>query len=82
MAALSQLQEDAGAIDVPLSYTDDLYRLRSHIEFVEHLLKRLDGAPDPESDKEDGKQVLILKSGGRAAVSRTYAGAVKAAGLS
>ena len=23
MAALSQLQEDAGAIDVPLSYTDD-----------------------------------------------------------
>lgn len=50
MAALSQLQEDAGAIDVPLSYTDDLYRLRSHIEFVEHLLKRLDGAPDPESD--------------------------------
>ena len=39
-----------------------------------------DGVAD--ADREDGKQVLILKSGGRAAVSRTYAGAVKAAGLS
>ena len=45
MASLSKLQEDAGAIDVPLSYTDDLYRLRSHIEFVEHLLKQIDAEP-------------------------------------
>lgn len=45
MASLNKLQEDAGAIDVPLSYTDDLYRLRSHIEFVEHLLVQIDAEP-------------------------------------
>lgn len=44
--ALEKLQKDAGEIEVPLSYTDDLYRLRSHIEFVEGLLERLGG---PES---------------------------------
>jgi len=48
LAAMDKLQEDAGSIDVPLSYTDDLYRLRSHIQFVEHLLKQLDGAKDDE----------------------------------
>lgn len=46
MSALNTLQEDAGAIDVPLSYTDDLYRLRGHIEFVDDLLTELDTA-DP-----------------------------------
>lgn len=45
MAALEKLQKDAGEIEVPLSYTDDLYRLRNHIEFVEGLLERL-GGPD------------------------------------
>ena len=25
-------------MDVPLSYTDDLYRLRNHVEFVKHLV--------------------------------------------
>lgn len=39
----------------------------------------LDGVSD--SEREDGKLVLALKSGGRAAVSRTYASAVKAASL-
>jgi len=34
-----------------------------------------------DSAREDGKLVLKLKSGGKAAVSRTYAGAVKEAGL-
>lgn len=49
MVALNKLQEDAGAIDVPLSYTDDLYRLRSHIEFVEHLLRQFNGEPNTNS---------------------------------
>lgn len=38
-----------------------------------------DGVAD--SEKRDGRLTLILKSGGRALVSRTYSGAVKAAGL-
>ncbi|MEL6323278.1 MAG: TAXI family TRAP transporter solute-binding subunit [Pseudomonadota bacterium] len=38
---LARLQEDVGRVDVPLSYTDDLYRLRNHIEFVENLLTKL-----------------------------------------
>lgn len=35
---LEKLQVEVGKLDVPLSYTDDLYRLRSHIEFVKQLL--------------------------------------------
>jgi len=37
-AALESLQVEVGKLEVPLSYTDDLYRLRSHIEFVKQLL--------------------------------------------
>lgn len=35
---LERLQIEVGKLEVPLSYTDDLYRLRSHIEFVKQLL--------------------------------------------
>lgn len=35
---LEKLQVEVGRLDVPLSYTDDFYRLRSHIEFVKQLL--------------------------------------------
>ena len=41
---LQELQEEIGAVDVPLSYTDDLYRLRSHVEFVKQLVKNPKGA--------------------------------------
>lgn len=36
---LERLQVEIGRVDVPLSYTDDLYRLRSHVEFVKQLLE-------------------------------------------
>ncbi len=39
---LQQLQEEIGQLEVPLSYNDDLYRLRNHVAFVNHLL----GNPD------------------------------------
>ncbi|MEQ9505223.1 MAG: TAXI family TRAP transporter solute-binding subunit [Hyphomonas sp.] len=38
LSRLERLQVDIGQLDVPLSYTDDLYRLRSHVEFVKQLL--------------------------------------------
>lgn len=41
--ALERLQVEVGKLDVPLSYTDDLYRLRSQIEFVKQLLVNPDG---------------------------------------
>ncbi|MEO1407581.1 MAG: TAXI family TRAP transporter solute-binding subunit, partial [Pseudomonadota bacterium] len=41
LAQLDKLQEEVGNVDVPLSYTDDLYRLRNHIEFVEGLISKL-----------------------------------------
>ncbi|MBA3068515.1 MAG: TRAP transporter substrate-binding protein [Hyphomonas sp.] len=41
LSRLERLQADIGGLDVPLSYNDDLYRLRSHVEFVKQLL----GAP-------------------------------------
>ncbi len=39
---LADIQAQTGTIQVPLSYTDDLYRLRSHIRFVSELVDRLD----------------------------------------
>lgn len=39
---LHKLQEEVGRLEVPLSYTDDLYRLRSHVAFVNQLLGNLD----------------------------------------
>lgn len=44
-AKLADLQAQAGDVQVPVSYTDDLYRLRSHIRFVAELLDKL-GAQD------------------------------------
>ena len=41
---LEDLQEEIGAVEVPLSYTDDLYRLRSHVEFVKQLVMNPKGA--------------------------------------
>lgn len=41
ISRLERLQADIGRLDVPLSYNDDLYRLRGHVEFVKQLL----GAP-------------------------------------
>ncbi len=40
-ARLAELQEETGKVEVPDSYTDDLYRLRAHIRFVSELLDRL-----------------------------------------
>ena len=45
---LAALQAETGKVEVPLSYTDDLYRLRSHIEFVVALVDRLPGTPENE----------------------------------
>ena len=35
---LEQMQEETSVLEVPLSYNDDLYRLRSHIRFVMQIL--------------------------------------------
>jgi len=44
LSELEDLQEEIGTMDVPLSYTDDLYRLRSHVEFVKQLVLNPKGA--------------------------------------
>jgi hypothetical protein len=38
---LADMQAQTGMVQVPLSYNDDLYRLRSHIRFVAELIDRL-----------------------------------------
>ena len=38
---LQALQAEVGNVEVPESYTDELYRLRSHILFVSQLMQRL-----------------------------------------
>ncbi len=42
---LEKLQKETAAVEVPLSYNDDLYRLRSHIRFVMQILD-FNGARD------------------------------------
>ena len=42
---LENLQIEIGKLDVPLSYTDDLYRLRGHVEFVKTLI--IQQRPEP-----------------------------------
>lgn len=44
LSELEDLQEEIGVVEVPLSYTDDLYRLRSHVEFVKQLVMNPKGA--------------------------------------
>ncbi|MEM0985043.1 MAG: TAXI family TRAP transporter solute-binding subunit [Pseudomonadota bacterium] len=41
---LAQLQAEIGKLDVPLSYNDEVYRLRNHVAFVNQLLGNLDPA--------------------------------------
>jgi len=40
-AKLADLQHETGNVEVPVSYTDDLYRLRSHIRFVAEIIDKL-----------------------------------------
>lgn len=39
LKTLDALQTEVGAIEVPLGYTDQLYQLRLHIQFVRRLIK-------------------------------------------
>ena len=39
---LAHLQAEVGRVEVPEAYTDELYRLRSHILFVNELVGRMD----------------------------------------
>ena len=40
LAEIQALQREVGRIEVPVSYNDELYHLRSHINFVEALIAR------------------------------------------
>jgi uncharacterized protein len=43
-AKLAAMQVDTASVQVPLSYDDDLFRLRSHIRFVADLIEKLSAA--------------------------------------
>ena len=47
-----ELQAEVGRVEVPESYTDELYRLRSHILFVSQLMRRLNEAALDDRDDE------------------------------
>lgn len=38
-----KLQMEIGSVDVPASYNDELFRLRSHIDFIQALIRREQG---------------------------------------
>lgn len=40
LAEIQALQHEVGQVEVPVSYNDELYHLRSHINFVEALIAR------------------------------------------
>jgi len=41
LSEVSELQKEVGELDVPLSYTEEVYHLRSHIAFVRNLVQGL-----------------------------------------
>ena len=45
LADIQALQHEVGQVDVPVSYNDELYHLRSHINFVEALIARQAAQP-------------------------------------
>lgn len=44
-ASLANMLRETGEIEVPLPYSDELFRLRSHIAFVEGLVAQAQGEP-------------------------------------
>ena len=44
---LDMLQQEIGKVEVPLSYNDEVYHLRGHVEFVRQLIDTLDGGERP-----------------------------------
>lgn len=46
LRSLEKLQVEVGKLEVPLSYNEDLYQLRSHIEFVKRLLSSTEPVTD------------------------------------
>ncbi len=42
-AKLADLQSETSKVEVPVSYTDDLYRLRAHIRFVAEIIEKMSG---------------------------------------
>ena len=47
LAALDRLQDDVGQVTVPLSYADDLYHLRLHIDFVRRRFEEIEEEGKP-----------------------------------
>lgn len=58
MQELGLLQAEVGRVEVPESYTDELYRLRSHILFVSQLLKQLE-----EGGSADRNDMMVSLAG-------------------
>lgn len=44
---LDMLQTEIGKVEVPLSYNDEVYHLRSHVEFVRQLINVIDSGERP-----------------------------------
>jgi len=44
---LDMMQTEIGKVQVPLSYNDEVYHLRSHVEFVRQLVDAIDGGARP-----------------------------------
>lgn len=46
-AELDELQNEIGKVEVPLSYNDEVYHLRGHVEFVRQLIDAIDSGDRP-----------------------------------
>ncbi len=49
---LEKLEDELASVEVPLSYSDELYHLRSHVEYVSRRLKAIEAARPEERGKE------------------------------
>lgn len=48
---LEKLEDELASVDVPLSYSDELYHLRQHVEYVSRRLKSIESAGAKPADE-------------------------------
>jgi len=51
---LEKLEDELASVEVPLSYSDELYHLRQHVEYVSRRLDAIESTDHPRDDSKAG----------------------------
>lgn len=58
---LDKLEKELASVDVPLSYSEELYHLREHVEYVTRRLDKLSRTSSPSGEQPTGSTVVDNK---------------------